>query len=88
MGNISVKKRAAAALLALCLCASGSLPALAAEPSAELGWPQFLGADGLKGVSDAKAPTPAADIELNWEKQTGDSSTWTATASTPVIMGD
>lgn len=88
MGNISVKKRAAAALLALCLCVSGSLPALAAEPSAELGWPQFLGVDGLKGVSDAKAPTTAAEIELKWEKQTGDSTTWTDSSSTPVILGD
>ena len=75
-------------MLALCLCVSGSLPALAAEPSAELGWPQFLGVDGLKGVSDAKAPTTAAEIELKWEKQTGDSTTWTDSSSTPVILGD
>ena len=88
MGNISVKKRAAAALLALCLCASSSLPALAAEPAVQLGWPQFLGTDGLKGVSDAKAPTTAGEIELKWEKQVGPSSGWSDSSGTPVVVGN
>lgn len=51
-----------------------------------LNWSQFLGNEGLQGVSDAKTPRTAAELELKWKVQTGTG--WNDVPGTPIVVGN
>lgn len=54
-----------------------------------LNWSQFLGNEGLKGVSDGKSPRTASEITLKWEFNiSGFATDWDATPGTPIVVGD
>lgn len=58
-------------------------------------WPQFLGEEGSRGVSDGKAPRSGAELGLRWQRLTGTlgedgvmTHTWCDVPGTPIVVGD
>lgn len=86
------KKNWIALLLALLVVMSGGQggfgPASwAAGGESELWtWPQFLGREESRGISDGRAAVSGDELRLRWEINTG--STWNDVPGTPVIAGD
>lgn len=87
-------KKLCALAVALTIAASSLITAWAGdvnttESKAEestLHWSQFLGNEGLQGVSDAKTPRTAEELEVKWTKQTGTG--WNDVPGTPIIVGN
>lgn len=95
---MQLKKRLFSALLALAVAAgaaclpsaaagaagTGASSAITANPP--LDFPQFRGQSGSPGVTDAKTPLTAADIEEKWAVKYG--SGWFANMGTPIVADD
>lgn len=95
---MQLKKRLFSALLALAVAAGAAcLPSAAAgaagtgassaiTANSPLDFPQFRGQSGSPGVTDAKTPLTAADIEEKWAAKYG--SGWFANMGTPIVADD
>ena len=95
---MQLKKRLFSALLALAVAAGAACLPSAAAGAAEAGassaitadspldFPQFRGQSGSPGVTDAKTPLSAADIEEKWAVKYG--SGWFANMGTPIVTDD
>lgn len=85
-------KKATAVAVALAVCAGTmamNVPANAAGGSSStLDWPQFLGAEDLKGVSDAKTPRSLSEMERKWTSVKNESDWDMASMAAPVVLGD
>lgn len=59
------------------------------EDGSTLNWPQFMGNLQLQGISDAKTPRTAEEIELKWQyTESRGEGDWVTTPGTPIIVGD
>ena len=95
---MQLKKRLFSALLALAVAAGAAcLPSAAAgaagtgassaiTANSPLDFPQFRGQSGSPGVTDAKTPLTAADIEEKWAAKYG--SGWFANMGPPIVADD
>lgn len=87
-------KKLCALAVALTIVASSLITAWAGDVNttesktkeSTLNWSQFLGNEGLQGVSDAKTPRTAEELEVKWTKQTGTG--WNDVPGTPIIVGN
>lgn len=87
-------KKLCALAVALTIAASSLITAWAGDVNttesktmeSTLNWSQFLGNEGLQGVSDAKTPRTAEELEVKWTKQTGTG--WNDVPGTPIIVGN
>lgn len=87
-------KKLCALAVALTIAASSLITAWAGNDNAAasetqestLNWSQFLGNEGLQGVSDAKTPRTAEELELKWKVQTGTG--WNDVPGSPIVVGN
>lgn len=59
------------------------------EDGTTYNWPQFMGNLELQGISDAKTPRTAEEMELKWQyTESRGEGDWVTTPGTPIIVGD
>mgnify|MGYP002570028416 CR=1 FL=1 len=95
---MKLKHAGLAILISFCLIVGMITPlsaATAETPSIEdstLNWSQFLGNEGLQGISDAKTPTSGDNMELLWQAGKGSHTSgnmgFNEVPGTPIVVGD